>query len=146
VKVLFMCTANSCRSQMAEGWAHLLFPADWSVASCGLVTHPIAAETRRVMQEVGADLAGQESKSLDAVALDDFDLVVTLSRTAARYLPRLRRPERHIRVPVADPMGARGTDDEVLDAFRAARDRIREVVEDAIAGRLRPPGGDPAEG
>jgi arsenate reductase len=131
---------------MAEGWARLLFPADWSVASCGLVTHPIAAETRQVMQEVGADLAGQASKSLDAVDLDTFDLVVTLSRTAARYLPRLRRPERHVRAPVADPMAARGTDAEVLAAFRASRDRIREVVEDVIAGRLQSPGRDPAAG
>jgi arsenate reductase len=131
-----MCTANSCRSQMAEGWARRLFPAEWEVASCGMITHPITRETREAMAEVQIDLADQHTKSLDAVDLESFDLVVTLSRTAGRYLPRLRRPGVHRPMPISDPMATRGTDEEVRDAFRGGRERIRSIVEEIVAGRL----------
>ncbi|MFO7653168.1 MAG: arsenate reductase ArsC [Candidatus Krumholzibacteriia bacterium] len=136
MKVLFMCTANSCRSQMAEAWARSRFPAQWHVASCGLVTSPIAEETRAVMAEAGCDLTGQRSKSLDELDLEAYDLVVTLSDTAARFLPRLGRPERHVHRPVPDPTGARGSREDVLDAYRAGRDAILRLVEDVAAGRL----------
>jgi arsenate reductase len=139
-----MCTANSCRSQMAETWARHLFPPGWEVASCGLITYPIVRDTEEVMAEVGLSTAGQHSKTLDDFDLDTFDLVVTLSREAGRFLPPLRDPARHIPRPVADPMGAQGTEDEVKTAFREGRDRIRAVVEDVVAGRLTP--GGPREG
>lgn len=137
-----MCTANSCRSQMAEAWARRLFPADWEVASCGLLTYPIVPETERAMAEVGLDMAGQHSQSLDEYDLDDFDLVVTLSGQSGRFLPALRHPERHVRQPIEDPMSFRGTPAEVAEAFRAGRDRIRKVVEDVVAGRLGPGSGE----
>ncbi len=128
MKVLFICTANSCRSQMAEAWARRLFPAGWEAASAGLIRYPITEETRRAMAEVGIDMTGQYTKSIDAVDLASFDLVVTLSEQAGRFLPRLVPRERHLHHPLPDPMGARGTPAEVAEAFAEVRDLIGELV------------------
>lgn len=143
MKVLFLCTANSCRSQMAEAWARQLFPAGWQVQSAGLLTYRITRKTRAVMAEVGLDMAGQQTKTLDRFDLDSFDLVVTLSDEVARYLPELADPARHVSCPVDDPMSATGTPDEVREAFRGGRDRIRRIVEAVADGRLAPGVGGP---
>ncbi len=132
MKVLFMCTANSCRSQMAEAWARALFPDGWEVASAGLITYPITDDTRRTMAEAGVSMEGQASKSLDVFDLDDFDLVVTLSRQSTQFLPALARPERHLARPIHDPMSAKGGPDEVRAAFARGRDEVREIVRGVI--------------
>jgi arsenate reductase len=132
MKILFICTANACRSQMAEAWARHLGPASWTIASAGLLTHPVSRRADAVMREVGLDLDGQYSKSIDDVDLDGFDLVVTLSEEAGRYLPALAHPERHWPRPLRDPMEATGAPDEVREAFRAGRDRIRDVVREVV--------------
>jgi arsenate reductase len=139
VKVLFMCTANSCRSQMAEAWAHSLFPEPWEAASCGLITYPIAEDTRAAMAEVGVGMEGQYSKSLDQIDLDAFDRVVTLSRSAGQYLPRLHDTERHVHWPVPDPMSAVGDRTQVRAAFARGRDQIRTLVAALAAGLPIPP-------
>jgi arsenate reductase len=138
LRIIFLCTANSCRSQMAEAWARRLCPADWEIQSAGLLTYPITEETRTAMAEVGLDMAGQVSKSLDRFVLDDFDLVVTLSRNSGRFLPQLSHPERHLHRPLPDPMQISGSDEKVLQAFRKARDRIRQVVEEILAKAQTP--------
>jgi len=130
MKIIFLCTANSCRSQIAEAWARHLLPPHWEIHSAGLITYPITRETRRAMQEVGLDMVGQESKILDNFELDDFDLVVTLSEEAGRFLPTLRFADRHWHQPLQDPMGAVGTEEEVRSAFREARDEIKRLVEE----------------
>ncbi len=135
MKVLFMCTANACRSQMAEAWARHLFPADWTVASAGLITHPIHARTRAIMAEVGVGMDGQHSKAIDVHDLDAFDLVVTLSDEAGRFLPPLADPTRHRHLPVSDPMAARGTPEQIRAAYRAGRDAIRAIVQDIANAR-----------
>ncbi len=134
--ILFMCTANSCRSQMAEAWAHRLFPAGWTVNSCGLVTYRITAETRQALAEVGLDMEGQTPQSLDEYDLDSFDLIVTLSPEAGRFLPVLRHPGRHLACPVEDPMSATGSKEEIRQAFRIGRDKIRQIVLDVASGSL----------
>lgn len=133
MKVIFICTANSCRSQMAEAWAHRLFPAGWTIHSGGLLTYPITDDTRRTMAEVGLDMAGQESKTFDQFDLDVFDLVVTLSTEASRYLPGLADPARLLRRPIEDPMSATGPPEKIQDAFRLGRDRIKRIVEGILA-------------
>ena len=138
MNVLFVCTANSCRSQMAEAWARHLFPAGWKVASAGLVTYRITDRTRWVMEEAGVSMAGQQPKTFDSLDLDTFDLVVTLSEEAGRFLPPLAAANRLVRRPLDDPMSATGASEEVRVVFRAGRDRVREVVEDVVAGRLAP--------
>lgn len=128
MKIIFLCTANSCRSQMAETWARHMLPEHWEIHSAGLITYPIASETRNAMREVGLDMVGQESKSLDGYDLNAFDLVVTLSNEANRFLPRLADPERHLHYPVRDPMSATGTAEQIRQDFARARDQIKELV------------------
>lgn len=138
MKVLFVCTANSCRSQMAEAWARHLFPEGWEAASAGLVTYRITERTRWVMEEAGVSMDGQAPKTFDTLDPDSFDLVLTLSEEAGRYLPGLAHPERLVRRPLDDPMSATGDPETVREAFRAGRDRVRALVEDVAAGSLGP--------
>lgn len=128
MRVLFVCTANSCRSQMAEAWARHLWPEGWRAESAGIVTYPITAPTRAAMAEAGVSLEGQRTKPIDDVWLEDFDLVVTLSEEAQRFLPPLGEAARHLHAPVEDPMALTGAPQEVLPAFREARDLIRDLV------------------
>ncbi len=128
MKVLFVCTANSCRSQMAEAWARHLFPSGWTAASAGLVTHPIHERTRAIMAEAGVPMDGQYPKTIDVHDLDTFDLVVTLSREAGSFLPALADPTRHRACPMTDPTGARGTPAEIRAAYRAGRDHLRALI------------------
>lgn len=128
MKILFVCTANSCRSQMAEAWARKLLPAAWDIRSAGLLTYRITDKTRAVMAEVGLDMAGQEPQTIDGLDLDSFDLVITLSEEAGRYLPALAHPERHRRHPVDDPMSFRGSPEETRADFRRGRDEIKAIV------------------
>ena len=139
MKILFVCTANSCRSQMAEAWARRLLPPGWQAASAGLLTYPISSRTLAVMQEAGLDMDGQRPKSIDEMDLDEFDLVVTLSREAGQYLPRLAEPARHWHRPFADPMAAEGTPDQVRAAFRAGREQARAVVMEILRAQDRRP-------
>ena len=123
---------------MAEAWARSLFPEGWEVRSGGLLTYRITDKTRAVMAEVGLDMKGQRTKTFDGFDLDSFDLVVTLSDEVGRYLPALEDPARHVHCPVADPMAATGDPEEVREAFRRGRDRIRRIVEAIVAGSLKP--------
>ncbi|MDX2474438.1 MAG: arsenate reductase ArsC [Candidatus Krumholzibacteria bacterium] len=132
MKVLFVCTANSCRSQMAEAWARELFPAQWQVQSAGLLTYRITDKTRAVMNEVGLDMAGQKPKTFDRVDLDSFDLIVTLSQEAGRYLPLPGDSDRHRPHPVDDPMSFNGTPEETRADFRRGRDEIRDIVQGLV--------------
>lgn len=136
MKVLFICTANSCRSQMAEAWARKLAPETWEIHSAGLLTYRITAKTRAVMAEVGLDMAGQEPQTIDRVDLNTFDLIVTLSQEAKQYLPALDHPERHKHRPVADPMSFHGTGEETRTDFRRGRDEVRDIVAALIAADL----------
>jgi len=138
LKVLFLCTANSCRSQMAEAWARKLFPDSWEVSSGGLLTYRITKKTRAVMAEVGLDMAGQQTKTFDRFDLDEFDLIVTLSEEVAAYLPGLADPSRHVPCPIVDPMSATGEPEEVREAFRTGREQIRRIVEAVVSGDLAP--------
>ena len=132
MNVLFVCTANSCRSQMAEAWARHLYPADWTVQSAGLLTYRITAKTRAIMAEVGLDMDGQRPKLIDEVDLDGIDVVVTLSEEATRYLPELPPHTRHLKRPIDDPMSATGDAETVRAAFRRGRDEVRAIVQSLL--------------
>ncbi len=138
MKILFVCTANSCRSQMAEAWAHHLFPTDWIVESAGLLTHRITGRTKAAMAEVGLDMAGQHSKTFDGLDLDTYDLCVTLSQSSTKYFPELSDQRRHIKLPISDPMSAQGSEEEIVEAFRRGREQIKDIVMDVCEGKFSP--------
>ena len=130
--VLFVCTHNSARSQMAEGWLRHLGLGRYVAASAGAErrsVHPLATE---VMAEAGVDLSEHRSKTVEEVLAEhdgDFDTVVTVcdaARAACPYVPARRRSLHH---SFADPSAVEGTREKRLAAFRAARDEIRAWVE-----------------
>ena len=124
--VLFLCVANSARSQMAEGLARATAPAGYRFLSAGSepgTLHPLAVEA---LAEVGIDISGQRAKGLSRIPLDEVNTIVTLC--AEEVCPFVPGAVRHLHWPLPDPARATGSDGERLDAFRAARDRLRELL------------------
>jgi arsenate reductase len=121
--ILFLCVANSARSQMAEGLARAAFGDRVPVASAG--SHPTAVNPFAVtaLAELGIDISGQRSKSVDAIDPDTVDLVVTLC--ADEVCPVLLGKARRLHWPLPDPAAAVGADEKRLALFREVRDEIR---------------------
>jgi arsenate reductase len=129
IKVLFLCTGNACRSQMAEGWARALKSDRIEAHSAGVApcfVHPFAV---RVMKESGVDIAAQYSKHVDELAGVAFDYVVTLCDYADSKCPVFPGHGKRVHRPFEDPIHSRGTEAEVLAKFRSVRNRIRAFVE-----------------
>ena len=120
--LLFLCVANSARSQLAEGLARRLAPAGTRVYSAGSEPGTINPLAVRVLGEVGVDATAQHSKGLDAIPLDEIDLVVTLC--AEEVCPLFPRPVCKLHWPLPDPARASGSEEERLAAFRAVRDEL----------------------
>ena len=136
-RVLFLCTGNSCRSQMAEGWARHLAGDRWEVRSAG--THPAGLNARavRVMAEAGVDISWQRSKALDPELLEWADWVVTLCGDARDRCPATPPHVRRLHWPVEDPVWAWGSEEEVLAVFRRVRDEIRKRIEALLEAEPR---------
>jgi len=132
LKVLFLCTGNSCRSQMAEGWARHLKADCVEAYSAGIETHGLNPRAVRVMAEAGVDISGHRSKHLDELADVPFDYVVTVCDHARESCPRFPGRARMVHVGFDDPprlaQGAK-TEDEALAHYRRVRDEIRGFVE-----------------
>ncbi len=131
--LLFLCTGNSCRSQMAEGFARHLGNGRYRFFSAGTdpkSIHPLAV---RVMQEAGVDISMQSSKGLDKVPLNDIDQVITLCGDADEHCPTLAATVKRSHWPLPDPAAAAGTEEEILPIFRQVRDEIRRRVEALFA-------------
>jgi arsenate reductase len=120
--ILFLCVANSARSQIAEGLAGRLAPPGTRVYSAGSEPGTINPLAVRVLAEAGVDASGQFSKGLDAIPLGEIDLVVTLC--AEEVCPLFPRPVRKLHWPLPDPARATGSDEQRLAAFRAVRDEL----------------------
>ncbi len=128
VKVLFLCTGNSCRSQMAEGFANHLGAQGVRFYSAGTepkAVHPLAIE---VMKEAGIDISNHSSKGLEAVPLQQIDLVITLCGEAAETCPVLSAKTQRLHWPLPDPAQAKGSEAEILKIFREVRNEIRARV------------------
>ncbi len=132
MNLLFLCTGNACRSQMAEGWARHLAPAHWHIESAGIEAHGKNPRAIAVMKEAGVDIAAQESTRLDDAMLARADYLVTVCGNADEHCPALPAGTRKEHWPLADPARATGTEEEVMAVFRATRDEVRERVADLI--------------
>lgn len=132
-RVLFLCTGNSCRSQMAEGFAKAMAQGKWDVYSAG--TNPVGVNPRavRAMAEVGIDISGQKSKPIDPEILNSADLVVTLCGDAYESCPITPPTVVRVHWPLEDPAGATGTEEEIMARFRAVRDEIKKRVAELLA-------------
>ena len=126
--IYFLCTGNSCRSQMAEGWAKKLLPAEWEVKSAGIEAHGVNPNAIKAMKEVGIDISNQTSDIIDAATLNIADLVVTLCGDAADKCPVTPPTVRREHWGFDDPAKAQGTDEEKWALFRRVRDEIGERI------------------
>ena len=135
-RVLILCTGNSCRSQMAEGWVNHELAETWEARSAGTrpaeTVHPMAVQA---MAEVGVDISGGRPKAVDAFLDDPWDLVITVCDSARETCPIFPRPVETLHISFLDPAGAVGTDDEIMVVFRTVRDAIRDRLLPEIRGR-----------
>ena len=133
MKLLFLCTGNSCRSQMAEGWARALKGDVIEAYSAGIETHGLNPLAVKVMAEVGVDISGQRSKTVEAVKDVPFDYVVTVCGHANETCPMwLSGKAKVVHVGFDDPPALARTaksEKEALGHFRRLRDEIRAFVE-----------------
>jgi len=129
-RVLFLCTGNSCRSQMAEGFARALRP-DLEPYSAGVMRHGLNPWAVKVMAETGVDISGQASKTVDELPVREFDAIVTLCGHAAENCPYFPGRAQRIHAPFDDPPSLAKdakTEEEVLAVYRRVRDEIREFT------------------
>ena len=138
INVLFLCTGNSCRSQMAEGWARASGAGKLNVQSAGIEAHGKNPRAIAVMKEAGIDISDQRSKRLTDAMLDWADLVVTVCAHADKQCPLLPPAVRKIHWPLDDPAKTGGDEAEIIKVFRASRDDIRERVQSLITGLVDP--------
>jgi arsenate reductase len=143
--ILFLCTGNSCRSQMAEGFAKKMLSNDLKIFSAGLEPKSVHHIAVKVMQEVGIDISQQRSKNISEIPIDKIDLVVTLCGDAAERCPIFPlvvtlcgdAAERCPIFPgkmtrnhweIEDPAKAQGSEEEIAKVFRKVRDKIKSFI------------------
>jgi arsenate reductase len=131
-KLMFLCTANSCRSQMAEGFAKELGKGLIEVHSAGLFAAGVHRRAIAVMKEIGIDISTQKSKDIDKDLLEKMDIIVTLCGNAEESCPWTPPHIKRIHWPIKDPVGTIGTEEEIMNEFRRARDEIKEKVKKLI--------------
>ncbi len=131
-RVLFLCTGNACRSQMAEGWARHLAPSGLAFRSAGIEAHGQNQRALAVMREAGVDISGQASTPLTEELLGWADRVVTVCGHADEQCPVLPPETTKEHWALADPARATGTEDEILAVFRGTRDEVEHRVRQLI--------------
>jgi len=132
-RIAFLCTGNSCRSQMVEGWAKALAGDRWEVYSAGIEAHGLNPRAVAVMAEAGVDISGQQSKTIDYQRLQEQDVIITLCGDAEKRCPVTPPTALKLHWSLPDPARATGAEDEVMARFRAVRDDIRERIRALIA-------------
>jgi len=130
IKVLFLCTGNSCRSQIAEGWARHLKGDIIDAYSAGIRPIGVSSRAIKVMAEAGVDISAQISQSLDEFSEIDFDYVITLCDNAAENCPVFTGQAKVFHKPFEDPYFASGSEEDIMETFRKVRNDIREFIEE----------------
>ena len=132
LKILFLCTGNSCRSQMAEGWCRYLKGDCIEPYSAGIETHGLNPNAIKVMAEAGVDISGHRLKHLDELPDIDFDSVITVCDNAHEHCPIFPGKTKVIHVGFDDPpklAEEAATEQEALDCYRRVRDEIKVFIE-----------------
>ena len=133
--VLFLCTGNSCRSQMAEGWARHFHGDQIDACSAGIEAHGMNPNAMQVMKEAGVDISGQSSKLASSLAEVPLDLVITVCGHADENCPAFLTKAKLVHVGFDDPpklAKEAATEDDALDCYRRVRDQIRDFVRDEM--------------
>lgn len=126
--IYFLCTGNSCRSQMAEGWAKKYLGDEWKVKSAGIEAHGLNPNAVKAMDEVDIDISDQTSEIIDLEVLNNAAMAVTLCGDAADKCPMTPPHVKRDHWGFDDPAKAEGTDEEKWDVFQRVRDAIGERI------------------
>ena len=127
--ILFLCTGNSCRSQMAEGFARKLLSEQVNIYSAGIEAHGLNNRAVRVMGEIGINISEQKSKTIDDIPKNEIDIVITLCGHANETCPIFSGKVKRLHWEIEDPVKAQGTEEEILKVFRKIRDQIKDLIE-----------------
>ncbi len=126
--IYFLCTGNSCRSQMAEGWAKKYLGDSWEVKSAGIEAHGLNPNAIKAMQEVDIDISNQTSDIINREILNNADFVVTLCGDAADKCPMTPPQVKRAHWGFDDPAKIKGTKEEIWEVFQRVRDEIGEQI------------------
>jgi len=135
-KILFLCTNNSARSQMAEGLLKAFGDNNYEVYSAGISPSRVNPYAIKVMAEIGIDLSKYLSKSIDKFQREKFDYVVTLCDQAKKTCPFFPNSKEHLHKNFTDPAGIEEGEDELLNIFRGVRDEIKDWIEKTFISPL----------
>ena len=139
MRVLILCTGNSARSQMAEGLLRHDAGNVYEAFSAGIKPSHVRPEAVAVMRELGIDISGHRSKSVDEFAGQDFDYVITVCDNAKQSCPIFPAKTRYVHWSIEDPAAAQGSEEEILTAFRRARDELRGRLQAFAKGEMEKP-------
>lgn len=127
-KVLVLCTGNSCRSQLAEGFLRQFAGNQAEIYSAGIETHGVNPKAIQVMSEVGIDISAHTSNHVDEYSNIDFDYVITVCDNAKESCPYFPTQAVKLHYNFPDPAKAKGTDQEIMQEFRRVRDLIKDYA------------------
>jgi len=135
-KILVLCTGNSCRSQIAEGYLRYFADSKADVYSAGVETHGVNPKAIAIMKESGIDISKHTSNNIDEYSNINFDFVLTVCDNAKERCPFFPTKALKFHHNFPDPAKATGTEEEILEEFRKAREMIRNYCEDFIEKQL----------
>lgn len=130
MNILVLCTGNSCRSQIAEGYLRHFHGKVASIYSAGIETHGVNPRAIAVMAEDGIDISSHTSNHVNEYAHIPFDLVLTVCYHASEQCPIFPGAVKRIHHNFPDPAKARGTEEEIMSMFRQVRDEVKEYIKD----------------
>ena len=138
MKVLFLCTENSCRSQMAEGLVNYDLAGLVQARSAGIRPSRVNPRAIQVMGELGIDISHHCSKSVDDLGGEQFDLVITVCDQASQQCPMFPGNTEILHISFPDPATATGSEEEILGEFRQVRDDLREKLLPLLRDKAHP--------
>ncbi|SZD73871.1 Arsenate reductase [Candidatus Ornithobacterium hominis] len=136
-KILVLCTGNSCRSQIAEGYLRHFANGNAEFYSAGVKTHGVNPKAIAIMQEDGIDISNHTSTNIDEYFDIDFDFVITVCDNAKERCPFFPTKAKKFHHNFSDPAKAKGTDEEINEQFRQVRQQIKEYCERFVAENLK---------
>ena len=136
-KAIILCTGNSCRSQIAEGYLRNLAGNIFEVTSAGLNPSIVNPKAIQVMAEDNIDISSHSSKNVDQFMGQKFDYIITVCDNAKEHCPVFPGSGKRIHWSFRDPADATGTEDEILEVFRTVRDQIKKKLTEFVDGSIK---------
>ena len=136
INILVLCTGNSCRSQIAEGYLRHYAGENANVYSAGVETHGVNPRAISIMNEVGIDISNHTSNHVDEYANIDFDFIITVCDNAKERCPYFPSKAERLHYNFPDPAKASGTEEEIVNEFRRVRVLIDDYCKDFVSSNL----------